>query len=109
VADALARSVPRRSDIVTRYGGEEFAVVLSETALEDAQRLATRGLDAIRESEAAHGGHKLTVTASGGVAVLLPGEGVADLVTRADRALYDAKRSGRDRIVAASVPRAKAA
>jgi diguanylate cyclase len=104
VADALARSFPRRSDIVARYGGEEFAVVLSETGLADAQRLATRGLDAIRESQATHGGRTLSVTASCGVAVLLPGESVADLVTRADRALYEAKRTGRDRVSTAGGP-----
>lgn len=109
VADALARSFPRRSDIVARYGGEEFAVVLSETGLADAQRLATRGLDAIRESQATHGGRTLTVTASSGVAVLLPGESVADLVTRADRALYEAKRTGRDRVSTAGAALPKAA
>jgi diguanylate cyclase (GGDEF)-like protein len=109
VSDALARSFPRRSDIVARYGGEEFAVVLSETGLADAQRLANRGLDAIRESKATHAGRTLSVTASGGVAVLLPGEDVADLVVRADQALYDAKRSGRDRISSSGLPIAKVA
>jgi diguanylate cyclase (GGDEF)-like protein len=109
VADALARSFPRRSDIVARYGGEEFAVVLSETSLADAQRLANRGLDAIRESKTVHAGRTLSVSASGGVAVLLPGEDVADLIVRADQALYDAKRSGRDRISTAGLPIAKVA
>jgi diguanylate cyclase (GGDEF)-like protein len=109
VSDALARSFPRRSDIVARYGGEEFAVVLSETGLADAQRLANRGLDAIRESKATHAGRTLSVTASGGVAVLLPGEDVADLIVRADHALYEAKRSGRDRISTAGLPIAKVA
>lgn len=109
VADALARSFPRRSDIVVRYGGEEFAVVLTETASKDAQRLATRCLDAIRESEVSHGGRRLSVTASAGLAELLPGESVTDLVTRADRALYDAKHTGRDRLSSATLPIAKVA
>ncbi len=109
VANALARSFPRRSDLVARYGGEEFAVVLTETGIGDAHRLATRCLDAIRESQASHGGKALSVTASCGVAQLANGESVAELVMRADRALYDAKRGGRDRVTEASVPAAQVA
>jgi diguanylate cyclase (GGDEF)-like protein len=109
VANALARSFPRRSDIVARYGGEEFAVVLTETGSGDAYRLAVRTLSAIRESEASHGGKTLGVTASCGVAELANAESVAELIVRADRALYDAKRSGRDRVTEASLPVAQVA
>ena len=109
VADALARSFPRRSDVVVRYGGEEFAVVLTETRLADARRLAVRCLDVIRDSRATHGGRTLSVTASGGVAELAPGESVAELTARADSALYAAKRGGRDRIIDAVFDVAKVA
>lgn len=109
VANALARSFPRRSDLVARYGGEEFAVVLTETGIGDAHRLAARCLDAIRASEASHGGTTLSVTASCGVAQLANGESVPELVSRADRALYDAKRAGRDRVTEANVAVAQVA
>lgn len=109
VADTLVRAFPRRSDIVVRYGGEEFAVALLETGARDAQRLAQRFLDALRVTTTQHGGRSINVTASAGVAELVAGESVADLVQRADEALYEAKGAGRDRVRAARARLSRAA
>ena len=100
VGGAIIAAV-REDDVPARYGGEEFVVLLRnpsrEVALEVGERVrvAVRGLD-LRELGVSR------VTVSVGVAVAqLPDEPIADLVKSADRALYRAKRAGRDRVVAA--------
>jgi two-component system cell cycle response regulator len=89
----------RPSDIVGRYGGEEFLVVLHGESGEIARRVAER----IRLSMAsAHvPGVLRSITVSAGVASRVPGEPLAELVARADFALYSAKRDGRDRVLTA--------
>ena len=86
----------RSSDLVARYGGEEFAVLMPETAAEDALELAERLRRAIEKSTFAAAG---SVTCSFGVASLLPEGTAAELVEAADRALYQAKQEGRNRAV----------
>jgi len=102
VADCLARSFPRRGDVVARYGGEEFAILLADTPLADTVRLVDRLMNAVRALRIEHSGRLLAVNVSVGVGELLPGEDEAQLVERVDRALYDAKRAGRDRFVQAA-------
>jgi diguanylate cyclase (GGDEF)-like protein len=80
----------RRSDLLTRYGGEEFAVLLPDCGLADAMEIGERLRTAQPE-----------VTCSLGVAAWEHGEDAAQLVARADRALYAAKAAGRDRCHAA--------
>jgi two-component system cell cycle response regulator len=89
----------RPNDIVGRYGGEEFLVVLCGASGEIARRVAER----IRQSIAsAHvPGVMRSITVSAGVASRAPGEPLAELVARADFALYSAKRDGRDRVLTA--------
>jgi len=89
----------RASDIVCRYGGEEFAVLLPETPLEQAGRAAEK-LRSLLKERFRRGRNPVALTVSLGVASF-PSPGVADedgLVRRADAALYEAKGLGRDRV-----------
>jgi len=95
-------SVNRRaSDFVARYGGEEFAYVLSDTDMEGARLFADRVLNAVRTIVLEIGEIRHSITASIGVATCTRGEMAAPelLITKADRCLYIAKESGRNRIV----------
>ena len=89
----------RGSDIVCRYGGEEFAVLLPETPLEQAGRAAEK-LRTLLKERFRRGRDPVALTVSLGVAIY-PSPGVADeseLVRHADAALYEAKGLGRDRV-----------
>ncbi|TDQ12223.1 diguanylate cyclase [Phyllobacterium brassicacearum] len=92
----------RETDVASRYGGEEFALILPGVSLASGAERAESLRQAIRQIHLVHRGHTLgTVTASFGVAAY-PDNGVqwADIVNTADRALYQAKNEGRDRVVA---------
>lgn len=106
VAAALARQAVRPADLVARYGGEEFAVVLPDTDLASARHLAEQMRAAVERLELEHPAAPATgrVTLSLGVAALVPfGElPPAELVERADRALYLAKHAGGNRVVASA-------
>ena len=105
--DAVLRELARRLkesvrevDTVARYGGEEFALLLPETDLDGAERLAGRVLASIRsERFRLPDGTQLTITASMGVAGF-PHHGVtaSEVMSAADAALYRAKAGGRDRV-----------
>ena len=101
VADTMARIFPRRSDFVARYGGDELAVVLRETGLKEGQQLADRLLRAVRAIPTDREGVRYPLTLSVGCAALIPGEEPEIWIARADKALYQAKRDGRDRLVVA--------
>jgi diguanylate cyclase (GGDEF)-like protein len=101
VADAMARIFLRRSDFVARYGGDELAAVLRETSLKEGQGLADRLLRAVRAIPTDREGVRYPLTLSIGIAALLPGEEPRLWIERADKVLYQAKRDGRDRFVAA--------
>jgi diguanylate cyclase (GGDEF)-like protein len=101
IASALVRSFPRRSDVVARLGGDEFAVIAPGTSALDGYRLATRLLDAVRELGDS-GECAVSFTVSAGLAEALPGEDADSWFARADRALYEAKAEGRDRVFIAA-------
>lgn len=99
-ATLLANARPY--DEVGRYGGEEFALLLPGTTLDVAMQIAERLRTQIAGQELVIDGNKVKVTASFGVACF-PGEGINninDLLKAADRALYEAKYGGRNRVVA---------
>ncbi len=104
VLQAIARTFEagcRTSDIVGRYGGEEFLVVMPETGSEAAALLANRLLDSLRQQAIAVNGDRIATTCSIGIASARQGELVEDLVDRADKAMYAAKDAGKDRTVVA--------
>ncbi|MBI5494549.1 MAG: diguanylate cyclase [Deltaproteobacteria bacterium] len=102
VADALTRTFPRRSDVVCRYGGEEFAVLLSDTPAKDAGAPVARLLDAVRAVRVPRGAGTIKVTVSVGGAEARPSDDPTRWLERADECLYAAKRAGRDRAVHAA-------
>ncbi len=95
----VLQQVTRLSDVIGRWGGEEFLVVCTDTDLEGATRLAERLAAALRESPVPVVGQ---ATASFGVAQAVEGDTLRDFIDRADLALYRAKEAGRDRVVAAA-------
>ena len=97
----LASNV-RAIDLPVRFGGEEFVVVMPETDLADAQRIAERiRLHVAGSPFRVMGGEELlTVTISIGVAASLPTDDQARLIKRADEAMYEAKSNGRNRVIA---------
>jgi diguanylate cyclase (GGDEF)-like protein len=99
VADVMSRNI-RGGDVLGRYGGEEFLLIMPDTAADSAAVLCNRLRDAVRASRPDGLGVDRPVTLSGGLADLRIGEQREDLIQRADVALYQAKAEGRDRIVA---------
>ena len=114
LANALTKRVSRPADLVARFGGEEFAVLLPDTPLEGARHVAEMIRLAIHNLGIAHPGSP--IPASGGLfrgqshvtvsigctaVVPTPGARMQQLVELADQALYEAKRSGRDRVCVA--------
>jgi diguanylate cyclase (GGDEF)-like protein len=96
------RDVVRTADIACRVGGDEFAVVLPESSLEDADQLYRRILGAVSSRPLGQAG-KLYLSA--GVAELRPEDDPVSFFQRADEALYRAKEAGKGRVVAANAPR----
>jgi diguanylate cyclase (GGDEF)-like protein len=110
VARAMKQAT-READLVGRWGGEEFLIVLPETGLDEALHVAERVREAVRQGAAGHDGQDLHVTITLGVSSLREGESLASAISRADAAMYRGKLGGRNRSVAeeADVPAAEAA
>ncbi len=89
----------RKSDVFGRIGGEEFAVLLSDTALEEAKTIAVELQEAVKVKACRCYSHELSMTVSIGVSdVRLDETDLTPLFRRADEALYRAKEGGRDRV-----------
>jgi len=90
------RNTLRAYDIVGRYGGEEFLIILPDTNLEDARGLAERIRTRVNEDPI----NNATITLSLGVVCFQEGDHTLDdIIRRADQNLYKAKKSGKDRVV----------
>ncbi|MCY1248896.1 Response regulator PleD [compost metagenome] len=89
----------RPYDLCGRWGGEEFLLLLPETRMAEAGPIIQRVRDDIRNMSVRIGTDTLSVTASFGVAEFSPGENYSQTLNRADAALLEAKRGGRDRCV----------
>lgn len=99
VVDVIRHRI-RAQDIVGRYGGEEFMVLLCDTTLQGARQLAEQLREAVQASFCPWNGERLAVTVSVGVfgGRLEPGDGWDQLIHAADQALYRAKQGGRNRV-----------
>jgi diguanylate cyclase (GGDEF)-like protein len=100
---ATAQEQCRQTDILGRYGGEEFLMILPETELEQASGLAERLRQTIEGQTNIIGQHQLRVTATFGVACYSPGTttaqpGLSDFIKQADTAMLEAKKAGRNRV-----------
>jgi diguanylate cyclase (GGDEF)-like protein len=96
----LAREIVRKSDAVSRWGGEEYMVLLKDCELEDAREVAEKLRAAVAATEFAQGEARQRVTLSAGVAQYVAGETLDAFLRRADAALYRAKDLGRDSVAA---------
>lgn len=105
IASALQSSLRPAMDYVARWGGEEFVALLTHTDLEGAEKAAERLRKKVEELDPSIGKVRLGITASFGVTELLSGIEFEDALDHADRCLYEAKESGRNKIVSAKLPR----
>lgn len=98
ITDILSRHARRPRDVVCRFGGEEFALVLPDTEVDGASRVCRHILDDMADQRIkTPDGETTGLTLSAGIAILAPGEDESRLFTRADDALYRAKALGRNR------------
>lgn len=97
---SVIRETCRQIDIAARYGGEEMAIVMPHTALEDAIVAGERIRRNVEGAKLFHNGQELSVTVSVGVAQFSPERDKAtrDIIERSDRALYLSKQNGRNRV-----------
>ena len=92
----------RKEDLLVRYGGEEFCILLPGVAIDRTALLAERIRGAVEQASFSFNGKTLQVTISIGLSALSPdsAEGIDKLIARADEALYTAKKAGRNRVIA---------
>ena len=101
IAQVVQGELKRSLDVLCRYGGEEFAVVLPDTDSEGALTVAERMRGLIVGHDFANNAHHYRVTVSIGAASLAPADADRDrnrLIALADQALYRAKKQGRNRV-----------
>jgi diguanylate cyclase (GGDEF)-like protein len=94
VGDALARSFTRKNDLIARYGGDEFAVILSDTSLENCKQLIGRLIQYVGAITVPNAPHDVHPGCSVGFTDIAADDTVETLVNRADRVLYEAKAEG---------------
>ena len=99
------RASLRDTDVLARWGGEEFVLMLTDSSADQARGLLERIRQAVQALEIAHSAGSLQLTVSIGLAQHLPGDTVERTLERADQALYRAKALGRNRVVVAPAAR----
>lgn len=94
----VVRQLLRPTDVLGRYGGEEFLIVLPNTALDEAERIMQRVQRELTKRFFLHDNQRILITFSAGIAERRPAELQTHLVERADQAMYRAKTLGRNRV-----------
>jgi len=92
----------RTMDVIARFGGEEFLIVLPDTTMDDAMQTVTRVQRELTKRIFMHNNERLLITFSAGVALRAGIEDQTTMIKRADEALYKAKRAGKNRVIAAA-------
>lgn len=97
----VLKEVLRTTDVLARYGGEEFIIILPDTPKDEAVKVITRVQRELTKNFFMHNNERVLITFSAGVAERVGDETPEVLIPRADAALYKAKHSGRNRVIAA--------
>jgi diguanylate cyclase len=105
----LARQNLRPQDMLARYGGEEFVIMLPDTGVHDSVIALTRLQRELTKTFFLHDNDKLLITFSAGVTEVLGNEPMEQAIKRADGGMYQAKRAGKNRVVAVEPPADKLA
>ena len=98
---SVVKEALRPSDVIARFGGEEFVIILPDASLEGASEVMMRVQRHLTKKFFMRDNQKVLITFSAGVALRAEGETPEFVIARADKALYQAKESGRNRVVAA--------
>ncbi|MCD4796303.1 MAG: GGDEF domain-containing protein, partial [Candidatus Cloacimonetes bacterium] len=98
ISDIFLESI-RKQDIVGRWGGEEFILLLPETNLKGGKIVAEKIRKKIYKTEFKYQKNKIPVRMTFGVTIIKPFQEINDCIIEADKALYDGKRNGRNRVV----------
>lgn len=98
---SICRTTLRPQDTVARYGGEEFIILLPDTSLTDARIALTRLQRELTKKFFLHDNEKVLITFSAGVTQMTPADDQATVIKRADEAMYQAKQTGKNRVVTA--------
>jgi len=97
----IVKQTLRSIDVIARYGGEEFLIVMPETSLEEAAKAMTRVQRELTTHFFTANDQRLFITFSAGVALRAPHEAQESVVKRADKAMYEAKKTGKNRVIEA--------
>ena len=99
IAECLSRAFIRKNDLITRFGGDEFAVILPDTSLKKSKVSINRFLQSVRVAEIADFPDEVRISCSAGCTEIVDGDTFETLIGRADEALYEAKQAGRNCLV----------
>jgi diguanylate cyclase len=97
----VIRETLRPSDSVARYGGEEFVIILPDTDIENGETTISRLQRELTKKFFLHENDRILITFSAGVALRAPQEDQEDAIARADKAMYQAKKAGKNQVVVA--------
>lgn len=97
----VVKETLRPTDVIARFGGEEFVIILPETGVEEGMKTMTRLQRELTKKFFLHKNEKVLITFSAGIALRQSDESADAIISRADQALYKAKAAGRNRVFAA--------